>query len=95
MSQAQKMTIRQACEAFGVTGMCLHSWRRGTATKKPLPVSQKAGDRRVYIPVAAARKWARDHGVQFVHDPDVVLGTVTASVKPGNRVSTKAAPATS
>lgn len=81
------MTIRQALRAFGVSPPCLHSWRRGTPTKQPLPVIVKEGSRNVLIGVTAARQWAKRHGVEFAVDPDVAMTSEQATLKSGPRAS--------
>jgi len=87
------MTIRQALAAFGVSAPCLHSWRKGTPTKDPLPVIIEDGQRGVLISVTAAKAWAKKHGVTFAQDPDAVIAKEPASLKSGPRPAPKAAKA--
>lgn len=86
-----RLTIKQAAEAFGVTVMTIFMWRKGTATRKPLPVEVDNPDAikpRVFVPVASARAWARNHNLVF--DPSGVLNHGSAT-KPGPKpLATKA-----
>jgi hypothetical protein len=93
MNVSQKLTITQAAQAFGVSTMTLHLWRKGTVTKEALPHDIKMiGNRRaVRISAARAEAWAKRNGVTF--SPERITGiakvgksgpipkTVKASVK--------------
>lgn len=83
-----RLTIKQACEAFGVTSMTLFMWRKGTPTRTPLPVeidNKHAIKPRVFVPVASAKAWARNHGLIF--DPSGVMNRGVAT-KPGPKPRT-------
>lgn len=71
------MTIKQAALAFGVSAMCLSHWRKGTATKEALPFETEG--RNVLIPIAAAKKWAKTHGIEFAKDPASVVSSPDAA----------------
>lgn len=80
------LTIIQACAAFGVTPVCLGAWRRGTATRKPLPSTVLKGGRGVLIPVDKAERWANAHGVNLARSFDDVLADAALQPKkPGPR----------
>lgn len=80
---ANRLTIKQAAEAFGVTVMTIFMWRKGTPTRTPLPVEIDNPDAikpRVFVPVTSARKWAANHNLVF--DPSGVIQHGMAT-KPG------------
>lgn len=81
------MTLKQTAAAFGVTLNTLHTWIRGTPTKKPLPVKRKG--RAVTVPIQKALTWAERHGVPVVRQiaTDVLVDPLLAPQKPGPRAA--------
>lgn len=86
MATAQKLTLKQTAAVFGVTLMCLSTWRKGTPTKDPLPVVQKRGSRFVEVPVSKLKKWAVSNDVSLAREIDDVLADKALQpIKPGPR----------
>ena len=84
--RSPELTINQACAVFGVTPMSLGAWRRGSATRSPMPYKVQKGGRAVTIPVVKAMSWADKHGVPVVRAVDEVLADpVLAPKKSGPR----------
>jgi hypothetical protein len=102
-SSVPSISIKTACVAFGVTAMCLHHWRKGSATRPALPVLRTEG-RSVQISIAAAEKWAKTNKVEIVvpfaaaaemvaggREPSAKAAAKKAAPKPVKAVATKTA----
>lgn len=76
------LTNQNLITLFGVTGMTIYNWRRGTPTKAPLPCPA--------TPVEA-RAWAKRHGVPMTCDPRTLLGVGGAKRGPKPAVVRNAA----
>lgn len=87
MTNQTHMTLKQTAAAFGITLNTLHTWCRGTPTKKPLPVKRKG--RTVTVPIQKALTWADRHGVPVVRniETDVLVDPLLAPQKPGPRAA--------
>ena len=73
-----RLTLAQAREMFGVTQMSLYLWRKGSATRAPLPVEKpraKLGEsptQVLFCPEKLA-KWAKKHDVAIAVDAAKIL----------------------
>lgn len=81
MTTAKTLTTKSLMEAFGVSHMTINAWRKGTASKHPLPVVETEG-RAVLFKPADVKSWAKAHKVDVVAPAALVPGLVEAS-KPG------------
>lgn len=61
---AKKLTTKDLTRAFGVTGMTITNWRKGTPTRKPLPFRTKG--RAVQYDAAKVARWASQHEMPLV-----------------------------
>lgn len=71
-----RITTTQLTRAFGVTTMTLYLWRKGTATKTPLPFhldDPKAAKPRVSFRASEVKRWAKQNGVAFAQSLDEVV----------------------
>jgi len=84
----KKLTTKDLLRVFAVTPMTIHLWRKGTATRSPLPTSSPAGKRPVFFSAAKIKQWAEKNGVTIVLDP---LGLESDDVKPGPKPKALAA----
>lgn len=83
--KTQKLTTRHLMAAFAVSHMSIHAWRRGSASRSPLPTVKTEG-REVLFSKAEVKAWAKAEGVPFMQSLDSVLAeavTGLAPVKPG------------
>lgn len=87
MATAKILTSKQVQTAFGVAHMTIHNWRKGTATKDPLPCElsdPEAVKPRISFRVIALKQWAKRNGVEFAVDPESLITEVEAPAsKPG------------
>ena len=79
MATRHTITIKQLMLAFGVSAMTVHSWRKGSVTRDPLPATKTNGY--VAFSVAEIKKWAKTYGVAIMVDPASLVGIVFT--KPG------------
>ena len=83
---AQWLTVIQTCALFGVTAMCLGLWRKGTATKSPLPCTKETGGRGIKFTASKLERWAAKNGVALVRTvEDVLQDESLMPRKPGPR----------
>lgn len=68
MAKQQALRTNDLISAFGVTGLTLLSWRKGTPTKEKLPVDVQTtpgGRNTVSYNEAKVRAWAKKHNLEF------------------------------
>lgn len=82
----QKLTTADLQKAFGVTGMTVHNWRKGTPQRPALPA--ESDGRRVVFSAEAVRRWAVKAGVPVADESALLAGT--APGKPGPKPAAKA-----
>jgi predicted DNA-binding transcriptional regulator AlpA len=80
------LTTKQLMAGFGVSDMTVFTWRKGTATKEPIP--HTVDGRSVTFPVSEVKAWAKKHGVPF--DLVKAEGSPDAE-KPGPKAAAKKA----
>ncbi len=65
-----RLTIKNLQTAFGVSHMTISAWRKGTATRKPLPTSKRGGTLGnpggVAFDVGPTEKWAIKNGIPIL-----------------------------
>lgn len=77
------LSIAQVTAGFGITGLTLLNWRKGTATKEKLPHLAKTtpgGRVSIAFEEAKVRAWAKKHGLEFKL---AEAGAAAESAKPG------------
>jgi hypothetical protein len=89
MAQAQTLTNRQVIAGFRVSDITIFNWRKGTATKDPLPSSNEDGTRVLYKPTEVKR-WAKAHGLAF--DLEAALQVKAGVPGPKAKVAAKVPP---
>jgi len=65
----ERLTTPQVCAMLGVTHLTILNWRKGTSTKKPLPVLKPAKDEApnaVRFDREKVLAWAVKNGVEVV-----------------------------
>lgn len=78
------LSIPQVVAGFGVTGLTLLNWRKGTPTKAPLPHKSKTSPGgRVSILFEADRvaSWAKKHNLPFDMDKAVATSQSAADAQ--------------
>lgn len=73
MTTAKTLNTQNLIKLFDVSGMTIHTWRKGTPTRTPLP-SLKEGNAVRFV-VAEVKAWAKKHGIYMTTDPRELLGT--------------------
>ncbi len=70
-SVKRKLTTRDLEVVFGVTTMTVHNWRKGSATKEPLPVIKEDLEKgQVRFAPKITASWAKKNGVTMVSPID-------------------------
>lgn len=72
-STAKSLTTSQAAIVFGVSEMSIFNWRKGIATRDPLPVLENPPDGRPRFSIPAVRRYARQYGLTLAREPEQVL----------------------
>lgn len=70
------LNTKQAMAAFGVSHVTLFNWRRGTATRDPLPCVQDPeawGRATIAFKPVDLKRWAKRYGLEFAIQPDAIL----------------------
>lgn len=90
------LSIQQAVRGFGCSTQALLNWRRGTGTKKPLPVhTTQRGEKGhgVFLKPHEVQAWAKKHGKTFDLDAAMKAGEDTDKPAPKtDKVDRKKAP---
>ena len=87
MATPKTLSTKDVIAGFGVGHMTVYNWRKGSTSRKPLPVI--TGDKgRVSFSVDAVKAWAKEHGVKFT-----VPAIVSWASKPGPKPKADKAPA--
>jgi hypothetical protein len=90
------LSIQQAVRGFGCSTQALLNWRRGTGTKKPLPVhTTQRGEKGhgVFLKPHEVQAWAKKHGKTFDLDAALKAGEDTDKPAPKtDKVDRKKAP---
>ena len=70
--QSQRLTIPQVSTMFGVTAMTILHWRKGSASRKPLPTVKPAKHEppnAVRFDQSKVEAWAKRHEIEIVAKP--------------------------
>lgn len=81
MTTAKTLTTKSIMQAFAVSHMTVNSWRKGGASKDPLPTVETA-DRSVLFKPADVKAWAKANKVEIADASALVPGAVSTA-KPG------------
>lgn len=68
---ANHLSTKQVMALAGVSHMTVYSWRKGSATREPLPTVD-TGSISVAFSPAKLKAWAKKHGIELRHDPVAV-----------------------
>lgn len=75
------LTTKNLQAAFGVSHMTISAWRKGTATRTPLPTSAASKPTAVLFNVGPTQKWASKHGIPILIPLEDLVGQGVS--KPG------------
>jgi len=88
MSTRNAITTKAIQQAFAVSHMTVHAWRKGTPSKDPLPVIE-TGTRDVLFKPADVKRWAKAHKIDIV-DAKALDPSNVDHAKPGPKAKAKA-----
>jgi hypothetical protein len=81
MTTRNTITTKAVQQAFDVSHMTIHAWRKGSPSKEPLPVVE-TDSRAVLFKPAEVKRWAKAHKIDIVDAAALVPGAEHAT-KPG------------
>ena len=67
------LSNKQTMAAFGVSHVTLFNWRRGTATRDPLPCHKAPEGAAVEFKPTELKKYAKRYGLEFKIQPEAIL----------------------
>ncbi|UNA00841.1 DNA-binding protein [Edwardsiella phage vB_EpM_ZHS] len=81
MTTRNTITTKAVQQAFNVSHMTIHAWRKGGPNKEPLPVVS-SDSRAVLFKPAEVKRWAKAHKIEIV-DPTALVPGAEVATKPG------------